>query len=133
MARHGVAISREVDNHWGFTNNAYIVAHGLLDQGAFEEALALAEESVARAEGGHPPTYVFNLIALGDAHRILYNLEPAIELHQRARAIGEMLRQPLLTEWANAHLAADYALAGDWDEAYAAATRALALSLIKRN
>jgi tetratricopeptide (TPR) repeat protein len=80
----------------------------------------------ARA-AGHPPTLVFNLLALGRVYRALFALEQARALHLEARAIAEALHHPMLLEWAAAELCGDYALDRAWDEAHTHALQALSV------
>jgi tetratricopeptide (TPR) repeat protein len=127
-ARTGIAIGREIENPWGVANCAYNLAQGLLDCGELTEAFAVAQDGVAAARSaGHPPTLIFNLLALGCVYRALFALESARQVHIEARMIAEALRHPLLLEWSALDLCADGALAGDWDEAHMYARQALSL------
>jgi DNA-binding SARP family transcriptional activator len=127
-ARAGIAIGREIENPWGVANCAYNLVQGLLDLGAVAEALATAHDGVAAARSaGHPPTLVFNLLALGQVYRALFALEQAQQAHHEAMEIAEALRHPLLTEWSAIEICADNALEGAWEAAHAAALRALSL------
>jgi DNA-binding SARP family transcriptional activator len=126
-ARAGVAIAREAENSWGEANCAHPLARGLLDRGAWGEALAVAEAGVAAARiAGHPPTLVFNLLALGAIYRAHLEVEPALQTHGEAHAIATAMRHPLLLEWSELELCADAAVVGNWPEAYVHARRALA-------
>jgi tetratricopeptide (TPR) repeat protein len=132
-ARAGIAIGRAIENPWAVANCAYNLAQGLLDAGEVAEALAVAQDGVAAARAaGHPPTLVFNLLALGHVYRALFALEQAGQAHREAMMIAEALRHPLLTEWSAIELCADGALAGDWEAACAAARQALALRNYRR-
>jgi tetratricopeptide (TPR) repeat protein len=127
-ARAGVAIGRAIENPWGVANCAYNFAQGLFDRGEWNEALEVAQDGVAAARAaGHPPTLVFNLLALGRAYRSLFALDRARQLHQEARAIAEALRHPLLLEWTAIELCADCAIAEDWDAAHGYARQALSI------
>lgn len=125
--REGIAISREIENAWGFANNAYNLALGLLECGEYTEALEIAQSGVAQARSGHPPTLVFNLLVLGEIYRALGAVELALSAHQEAGAVAAKLRQPFVSEWVAADLCADYALAGEWTQAYECARQALSL------
>jgi hypothetical protein len=127
-AREGMAIGAEVDNPWGVANCTYTLARGLLDTGEWGEALEIARAGVATARAaGHPPTLVFNLLALGAVYRAHGALGEARALHHEARAIGEAMRHPLLREWSAIELCTDAAQAGEWEEAAGFARQALAL------
>ncbi len=127
-ARAGIAIGREIENPWGVANCAYNLVQGLLDFGALADALATAHDGVAAARtAGHPPTLVFNLLALGQVYRALFALEQAHQAHREAMEIAEALHHPLLMEWSAIEICADNALAGAWEAAHAAAQRALSL------
>jgi DNA-binding SARP family transcriptional activator len=127
-ARAGVAIGQEVENPWGLANCAHPLTRGLLDQGEWGEALEVGQAGVAAARAaGHPPTLVFNLLALGAVYRAHAALDPARAAHAEARAIGEAMRHPLLREWSAIELCADAAQAGAWAEAASFAQAALAL------
>src|SRR6185369_9342625 len=87
-ARAGIAIGEEVENPWGRANCAHPLARGLLDQGEWGEALDVARAGVAAARAaGHPPTLVFNLLALGAVYRAHAALEAAYAAHREAQAI----------------------------------------------
>jgi tetratricopeptide (TPR) repeat protein len=127
-ARAGIAIGREIENPWGVANCAYNLAQGLLDFGAVGDALATAHDGVAAARtAGHPPTLVFNLLALGRVYRALFALEQAHQAHGEAMEIAKALHHPLLMEWSAIEICADSALAGAWEAARAAALQALSL------
>jgi hypothetical protein len=88
--------------------------------------VARAGVAAARA-AGHPPTLVFNLLALGAVYRAHAALDAARATHAEARAIGEAMWHPLLREWSAVELCADAAQAGAWAEAATFAQEALAL------
>jgi tetratricopeptide (TPR) repeat protein len=127
-ANEGVTLGRAVENPWGIANCTYPLAQGLFDFGEGHQALAIMEEGIAAARlAGHPPTLVFNLLALGRFYRALFAIDRARPLHHEALTIAEMLHHPFLTEWSNLELAADCAFAGEWAEAARHARRALEL------
>jgi hypothetical protein len=127
-AREGVAIGRAVENPWGEANCTHALARGLLDAGAWGEALEVAQHGVAAARAaGHPPTLVFNLLALGAVERAHAALDAARAAHAEAQGIAEAMRHPLLIEWSAIEMCADAALAGDWGAAHEHALRALGL------
>jgi DNA-binding SARP family transcriptional activator len=125
--RAGLAISLEIENERGHTNNAYNLALGLLDAGEYTAALEVAQAGVTRARSGHPPTLVFNLLTLGAIYRALFALEAAHTTHLEAKRIADGLRQPFVSEWVVTELCADYVLAGNWVEAHRYAQQARSL------
>src|SRR5690348_12992706 len=72
----------------------------------------------------HLPYEVFTPHSI---HRACFALDRARHAHEEALAIGEAIHHPFVTGWCLADLAADHALAGEWDLAGAYARRALAL------
>ncbi len=126
--RAGVLIGQEIENPWGVANCAHPLARGLLDQGEWGEALEIALTGVAAARTArHPPSLVFNLLALGAVYRAYAALDMACAVHGEALAIGEAMHHPLLCEWSAIELCADAAHAGEWTVAGGFAQQALAL------
>lgn len=126
--RVAYAISLEIENAWGQVTGAINLTPGLLDIGAYAEALAIAQQGVATARTlGMPQVLVFSLMQLGAVYRALLALEAACATHLEAMTLNETMSSPPFTEMIAAELYADYALAGNWVEAYAYALRALAV------
>ena len=125
-AREARAISLEIDNPWGRANSGANLARGLLEIGAYAEALQVAEDAVLTARGhGLTQVLIYSLIQLGAAHRTLLNLDAARTAHLEAMALSGSLVSSPLKEASASELCADHALAGSWDEAHAYAQQAL--------
>ncbi|MHB8626437.1 MAG: ATP-binding protein [Aggregatilineales bacterium] len=116
--QEGLDISATIENDWGYANNASWLAFSRLAAGEFAQALEVAQAGVSKARGGHPPTVIFNLLALGGVYRALLVPDAALPFHLEAKAIAERLHNPYLAEWVAAELCADYAMAANWTEAY---------------
>ncbi|HEY6409889.1 MAG TPA: tetratricopeptide repeat protein [Ktedonobacteraceae bacterium] len=120
------AISLEIENTWGQVNSAVPLGRGLLETGAYSEALALAELGVnlARTAGMTVLLYM-SLILLGAVQRAMLQLSAARAAHLEALAMARPSGTQHLTEVVAAELCADCAIAGDWEEAYNHALQAL--------
>jgi tetratricopeptide (TPR) repeat protein len=127
-AKAGIDLGRAVENPWGIANCTYPLAQGKLDFGDVGQALAIMQEGVAAARiASHPPTLVFNLLALGRIYRAVFAIDEARQLHHEALAIAEMLHHPFLTEWSLVELATDHAFVDEWAEAAHLTRRAIDL------
>ncbi len=125
-ARLAYAIGQEIENEFGQCMSRPWLVCGLVDQGAYEEALALAQANLAmaRSQALAPKllaTFSAGLLywALGDdaaAQKVHLELAPDLE----AAGVPAYLEQNL------ASLCADAALAGDWATARAFGRQALA-------
>jgi DNA-binding SARP family transcriptional activator len=90
----------------------------LSEQGRFDEARALGEESVGIAESlNHPYTLVFALRILGHAHTVEGRLEEAVRILERGRALSEDASVRSLGPNILASLGYAHALAGRADGA----------------
>src|SRR2546428_3957568 len=67
--RRALTLSQESKNGWAYIYSTLCLAHGVLDAGAYEEALVLMQHAVAQARS-LPPTIIFQrfLIALGKTY-----------------------------------------------------------------
>jgi len=121
------AISLEIENGWGQTNNAFQLALALLECGEYGQALTLAQRglAVARSLGVFAPMQILNLIVLGNIYRAMLALEQAQTTHLEAMTLSETMPSPMFAKIVAAELCADFALAGDWSEAHAYARQAL--------
>ena len=121
------AISLEIENGWGQTNNAFQLALALLECGEYGQALTLAQRglAVARSLGVFAPMQILNLIVLGNIYRAMLALEQAQTTHLEAMTLSETMPSPMFAKVVAAELCADCALAGDWSEAHAYARQAL--------
>ena len=116
--RRALALSQEIKNVWAQVNSTLCLTYGLLDAGAYEEALVLMQQTVALART-LPPTLNFQsfLIALGSTYQALQQWEEAHNALEEAEAVAKTLdlgpfRGPALTR-----LCMHYVLAGQWEQA----------------
>jgi tetratricopeptide (TPR) repeat protein len=127
-ARAALAISREIEDPWGQINAAVQLAPGLLDQGAYTEAFAVIQQGVALARALEiTPLLVIALTASGNVSRAMLALEAAHTAHSEALALCENPALHAFVERITGELCADYALAGEWQEACTHALKALAV------
>jgi DNA-binding SARP family transcriptional activator len=125
-ARTAHTMSEAIENVWGQANSAITLAQGLLDIGAYAEALVTAERGVNLARAcGMGIMVVDSLVALGIVHRAMMDLDAARALHLEALSLGEPTGIQLIVEIIASELCADCALAGAWDAAHAYALRVL--------
>src|SRR6266487_377802 len=117
----------EVGHDWGRVYTAYHLVAGLLDVGAYGEALALAEETLALARTNNTRTLLYlGLTALGRVQRALRDATAAYRLHREVISIFGSDMPPFIEGMLAAELCADCAIAGEWPEAQSYATQALA-------
>jgi len=124
--RRALALSQESKNGWAYIYSTLCLAHGLLDAGAFEEALLLMQQTVAQART-LPPTIIFQrfLIALGKTYQALQQWEETHRTFAEAEAVAETLDLGPLRVSALSQLCMYYALAGEWEAAYHYALKAI--------
>ena len=79
-------------NVWVQINNMTNLTHGLLEEGAYEEALVLAQHTLAQARP-LPPTLNFQrlLTALGSVYHALQQWDEARSTLEEAEAMAERL------------------------------------------
>src|SRR5712691_1094006 len=124
--RRALALSQESKNGSAYIYSTLCLAHGLLDAGAFEEALELMQHSVAQART-LPPTIIFQrfLIALGKTYHALQQWEEAHRTLAEAEALAETLDLGPLRVSALSQLCMHYVLANQWEAAYRYALKAI--------
>src|SRR5260370_33547339 len=88
--RRALALSKERKNVWAHIYNTINLMHGLLEAGAYEEALVLMQQALALART-LPPTMIFqrSLMALGRAYQALQQWEEAQGALEEAEALAE--------------------------------------------
>ncbi len=127
-ARAALAISVEIEDPWGQINAAAQMVPGLLDHGAYSEALSVIQQGAALARALEiTPLLVITLNEWGNASRAILALEAARAAHGETLARCESSMPPPYVGWIAGELCADCALAGQWQEAYMYALKALAL------
>ncbi|MCI0397743.1 MAG: hypothetical protein L0322_22790, partial [Chloroflexi bacterium] len=117
--RLALAKCREIGNGWGQVNSVVQLVPGLLDIGAYEEALEVARQGVATAEAQALWHMLpMALVRLGAVYRMLGEQKQARETLLAAVAAND---QNPLRPFAAVIAAEQCALAGDmglWEEAY---------------
>lgn len=127
-SRRALALSKESKNVWTHIYSAYCLTQGLLEAGAYEEALLLLQDTLALARTLPPSINVQRfLTSLGSSYQALQQWEEAEAPLREAEAVAETLdlrpsRVPTLSR-----LCMHCAVAGRWEEAYRYALRALAV------
>ncbi len=112
---------------WGRIYSAYHLIMGLLDIGAYGEALSIAEEALALARAYNVALLVcLCLTALGRVKRALMDLADAYALHYEALNVFSTDAPRPVMEMLVVELCADCVLTNEWVEAQSHATRALA-------
>lgn len=127
LARTAHAMNLKSENHWGAAVSAFHLAFALMECGALEEALPIAQQGVTpgRQLLDFAPLPILNLTTLGNIYRAQMNLETARAVHHEALVISESWPQKPLLHLVTTELYADYALSGAWDVAYHYARYAL--------
>jgi len=127
-SRRALALSQESKNVWTHIYSSHCLTQGLLEAGAYEEALGLTQHTMALARTLPPSINVQRfLTALGSTYQALQQWEEAQAALQEAEALAEKLdlrpsRVPTLSL-----LCMHYALAGRWEEAYRYALKAISV------
>ena len=79
------------DIYDGLSDAAKELALGLVEQGEYAEALAVALDAVTVArDANYPPLLILTLMILGAIHRRLGAFETARSLHREALALDEL-------------------------------------------
>ena len=126
--RRALALAQEIKNVWAQVISMTDLTYGLLDAGAYEEALRLMQDAVAQART-LPPVVNFQifLTALGSTYQAVQQWGEARTALDEAEALAERLdlgglRVPALTR-----LCMHYTLSGEWEAAYRYAVKAIAI------
>ncbi len=126
--RRALTLAQESKSVWGQVSSTTYLAYGLLEAGAYEEALVLMQHAVTLART-LPPMLSFQrfLTALGRTYHALQQWEEARSTLEEAEAITETSRLgpygvPVLSQ-----LCMHYAEAGEWQAAYRYAIKAIVL------
>ncbi len=124
--RRVLALSKEIKNVWVEVTSALCLAHGLVEAGVYEEALMLMQHTIAQARA-LPPIQIFLsfLHVLGSTYHALQQWEEAHRSLEEAIAVAETLglgylRVPVLSQ-----MCMHYAEAGEWEQAYHHALKAI--------
>jgi tetratricopeptide (TPR) repeat protein len=126
--RRALALSQEIKNVWAQVISMTDLTYGLLDAGAYEEALVLMQDAVGPART-LPPMVNFQifLTALGSTYQAMQQWEEAQAALEEAEALAERLDLGALRVPALTRLCMHYALTGEWEAAYRYAVKAIAI------
>jgi len=126
--RRALALSQESKNVWVHINSMRYLTYGLLDAGAYEEALGLMQDAMALART-LPPTLIFQrlLTALGSVYHALQQWEEARSTLEEAVAVAETLDLGRLRVPTLSQLCMNCAVAGQWGQAHTYAVQAMAV------
>ncbi len=126
--RRALALSTESKNVWVQINSTRYLTYGLLDAGAYEEALGLMQDAMALART-LPPTLIFQrfLYGLGNVYHALQQWGEARRTLEEAEAVAETLDLGRLRVVTLSQLCMNYAVAGQWAQAHMYAVQAMAL------
>jgi tetratricopeptide (TPR) repeat protein len=117
-AREAYAISVEIGSPWGQVNSMAPLSWGLLDRGLSDEAMALAQQAMALvSQHGLLMLYFPVIFTIGIAYRETGAFEEAWTTHLEGWPVAQMVGVPAIIEALASELCADYALAGNWEEA----------------
>jgi predicted ATPase/DNA-binding SARP family transcriptional activator len=126
-SRRALALAQESKNVWAQVISTRYLTFGLLEAGAYEEALGLMLQTMALVRSFPTINLQRFLTALGSTYQALQQWEEAHSILEKAEAMAETLdrgpsRVPVLSR-----LCMHYALAGRWEAAYSYALRAIAV------
>jgi len=130
--RRGLALAQESKNVWVEVISTFWVTYGLLDAGAYEEALMLTQHAVVLAQRAFPRRVILQdlLTALGSTYHALQQWEEARSILEEVEAVAETLGLGPYGVPTLSQLCMHYALAGEWEAAYRYALKAIALRKI---
>jgi len=126
--RRALALSKEIKNVWAQILSTLSLTQGLLDAGAYEEALVLIQHVVALART-LPLTVNFPrlLTVLGSIYQAVQQWEEAHRTLEEAVAVAERLDLGPLRVPVFSQLCMHYVLAGKWGAAYGYALKSIVL------
>ena len=130
--RRGLALAQESKNVWVEVISTFWLTYGLLDAGAYEEALMLTQHAVVLARRTFPRVVIWQdlLTALGSTFQALQQWEEARSILEEVEAVAETLGLGPYGVPTLSQLCMHYALAGEWEAAYRYAVKAIALRKI---
>lgn len=129
-ARNALTINQDIENVWGQVHAISELTSGLLDIGAYTEALEMALQAVTRAHmlGAHSSwartMLLRSLLQLGAVYREMQALHAAREVDLEALHLNGAMVEQSHTAVVTAALCADYSLLGNWADAYRYARQA---------
>jgi DNA-binding SARP family transcriptional activator len=133
-ARRALTINQDMRNVWGQVNALYDLASGLLDSGAYTEALDMALLAVASARDLNTDSSRANilllraLIQLGGVYRAMLAGAAAREIDLEALVLDEAIASPSYAAIVASVLCADCVLVEAWDDAQRYARQAVTVA-----
>jgi len=126
--RRALALSQEIRNVWVHITSMSGLTHGLLEAGAYEEALGLMQDAMALVRT-LPPTFICQrlFLAQGRTYHALQQWEEARSTLEEAEAMAERLDLGRLRVPVLSHLCMNCAVAGEWGQAHTYAVKAMAV------
>jgi tetratricopeptide (TPR) repeat protein len=126
--RLALALAQESKNVWAHINSTSSLTHGLLEAGAYEEALALMQSTMALART-LPQGIIFQrfLTSLGSVYHAMQQWDEARKTLEEAVAVAERLDLRPFRVITLSQLCMNCAVAGEWEAAYQYALKAIAL------
>jgi tetratricopeptide (TPR) repeat protein len=127
-SRRALALSQEIKNVWTQVLSTASLTHGLLEAGAYEEALRLMQHVLTLART-LPPTVIFQgfLNALGSTYQAVQQWEEARAAFEEAEAVAERLDLESLRVPTLSRLCMHWAQAEEWEAASRYAVQAIVL------
>src|SRR5205823_3785637 len=129
--RRALALAQEIKNVWAQILGILSLTQGLLEAGAYEEALALIQPALPQART-LPSTLIFQrlLTNLGNTYQALQQWDEAHSILEEAEAVAETLGLGPYGVPALSQLCMHAVLTGEWGEAYRYAVQA---SIIRKS
>ena len=126
--RKALALAQESKSVWAQVTSTLCLSFGLLEAGAYEEALGLTQHATALART-LPPTLHFQscLNTLGSVYQAVQQWEEAHSALEEAEAVAERLGLEPHRVTTVMRLCMHCAVAGNWEAAYQYAVQACAL------
>ncbi len=132
--RIALSLAHESKNVWTHVNSTHSLAYGLLEAGAYEEALVLTQQAVTLART-FPLKLLLLLIlvALGSIYQALQQWEEAQAALEETLAVAETIGFRSARALALSRLCMNCALTGEWERAYRYALERITLRKQRMN
>jgi len=131
--RIALALAQESENAWALVSSTLFLTQGLLEAGAYEEALGLMQQALALARIPSLRVIQFFLVALGSVYQAAQQWEEAHRTLAEADAMAETLGPGTSRVLALSRLCMNCALTGEWERAYRYALERITLRKQRMN